>query len=146
MTNERDQVTGTHRPTVAPLWLLWSAIGAVSGVLAVASALQSRWVWVGISALLLASSTVNLVILRTAGTTTVSPEGLRVRRGFGWRSYTWDEVVSIDRPRTILGYDTGLTVRTRAGDTVPLAVPPRLRDALVDYREHHRARHPLSPN
>lgn len=142
MASEENAVTGTYKPTLSPQALFWGAIGLVSAALAVVNGIERKWTWVGISALLLVSSAVNLWRLLTVGHTIVSPSGLRVRRGLGWRDVSWDEVDSIERQRDIFGYDTGVLMKTVNGDAVPLSVPPKLRDTLVAYADAHRNRHP----
>ncbi len=142
MTSGTDGVAGTYKPTFTPQWLFWEVVGVVSAGLAGAYGIERRWTWVGISLALLASSIVNLWRLRTAGQTIVSPEGLRVRRGFGWRDFSWDEVASIERQRDIFGHDTGVWLKTEHGDAVLLSVPPQLRDALVAYAEANRNERP----
>lgn len=142
MTGGTDGVAGTHKPTLSPQWLLWGVIGVAGAGMAIAYGIERKWTWVGISSLLLASAIINLLRLRTVGQTIVRPEGVRVRRGLGWRDFAWDEVASIERRRNVFGYDEGVWVQTMDGDAVFLCVPPQLRDALVTYAEAHRPRPP----
>jgi hypothetical protein len=145
MVGEPDAVIGTYRPALSPQALFWGAIGLGSAVLVVVEGIERKWAWVGVSVLLLVSSAVSLWRLRTVGHTIVSPSGLRVRRGFGWRDLSWDEVESIDRQRDIFGYDTGVFMKTVDGDAVLLSVPAKLCDALVAYADAHRDRRPPWP-
>jgi hypothetical protein len=104
----------------------------------VAFGVQREWGFAGINALLLASSLLNLWRVRTTGETVVSTDGLRVRRGFAWRSVSWDEVDAIERQKNIFDVDTGIWVKTKIGEAFLVSVPPRLRDELADYAEAHR--------
>jgi hypothetical protein len=142
MTSGTEGVAGTHKPTFSPQWLFWGVVGVVSAGMAVAHGIERKWTWVGITSLLVASAIVNLLRLLTAGQTIIGPKGVRVRRGLGWRDFSWDEVTSIERRRNIFGYDEGVWIETTGSDELFLSVPPQLRDALVAYAEAHRTRRP----
>ena len=135
-------VEGTHRPRVSPELVFWAALSALSLVLGAANAVKGSSSGVWTSALLTVAGLVNLWRVRIAGQTVITPDGLRVRRGRGWRDLGWGEVASIERTRNIFGLDTGVRVRTEDGEVVVVSISPGLCDELAAYARAHRSRRP----
>jgi hypothetical protein len=73
--------------------------------------------------------------------TVVSPEDVRVKRGFRWRALAWEQIADVPETSRWSATKT-ITVTTVTGERVALDVPDALRDRFISCAAAHRQRDP----
>ena len=69
--------------------------------------------------------------------TVVDAEGIRTKRGFRWRSLSWQDIESVPQPGR-WSTTQMLSVTTTGGEQVPLFVPDSEWEAFTAYADAHR--------
>jgi Bacterial PH domain len=132
-----DQVAGTYRVERSGLAWAWTAFAVLSALQTVLNAVEGRVVLAVINTFAVMCG-VMIVAGYRSERTVVSPEGIRVRSGWRWRTISWDEVREVAAPDRWTS-DRTLRVTTTEGKDIALHVPGRLREALIAYAEEHRS-------
>jgi hypothetical protein len=131
-------VAGEHRVDRMTLWWLWGAMAALWSASAVFNLLGGRVVLGGINAVA-AALAVSVVLTSRSERTVVGPDGIRVKRGYRWRTVRWDDVEQVAEPDRWT-WDRTLRVTTTAGEDVRLDVPGALRAQFIEYGQAHGLR------